>query len=173
MSDVCFESLAPALGVESSIEFAMASQFGDAHGVIVVTRVQMCCVEPPMVAVAIRKGRPIEPIIRDARSFSLSRLDPSDVYTSRKLRTLDEHEEDPLGLIRTDTIVSGAPCLVRSPAVLDCEVTRHFDLEGDHALYVGEVLAIRTSEVTHVYREQIEEQDEDASMIAASEFSAA
>ncbi|MHC4975391.1 MAG: flavin reductase family protein [Planctomycetota bacterium] len=173
MSDVCFESLAPGLGVETSIEFAMASQFGDAEGVIVVRRVQMCCVEPPMVAVAIRKGRPIEPIIRDARAFSLSRLDPGDVYTSRKLKTIDEHEEDPLALIRTDSLVTGMPCLSRSPAVLDCEVVRHFDLEGTHALYVGEVLAVRTPTLAHVYRERRIEEDLDEAMINASEFTAA
>lgn len=172
MSDVCFEALAPALGVESSISFAMASQFEDSHAVIVVKRVQLCCVEPPMVAVAIRKGRRIEPIIRDSRAFSLSRLDPADTYTYRKLRSADEHEDDPLALIATDTIVSGAPCLINTTSVIDCEVVRHFDLEGDHELYIGEVLAVRTQEMTHIYRESIDDVANESSASAA-EFNAA
>ena len=178
MPDVCFEAMAPALGIESSVVFAMASQFADARAVIVVKRVQLCCVVPPMVAVAVRKGRPIEVIIRDSRSFSLSRLDPAESFTYRKLHTADEHDDDPLALIPSDVIMTGSPCLVKSPSVIDCEVVRHFDLEGDHELYIGEVIAVRTQEFTHVYRapEVVEaepdELDTDEQEVV-SEFSAA
>lgn len=39
--------------------------------------------------------------------------------------------------------MTGSPVLLRSIVAFDCEVVRHFDLEADHELFVGQVLASR------------------------------
>lgn len=135
---------AGALGFDSASAFALSSKFGRSRAVILVRWAQFCSVEPPMVAVALRKGRPIEPIIRDSHAFALSRLDPGEAFIRRKLETADEHADDPLDLIEHDALVTGSPCIRRALCSLDCEVVRHIDLEGDHELYVGQIVGVRT-----------------------------
>jgi flavin reductase (DIM6/NTAB) family NADH-FMN oxidoreductase RutF len=134
---------ASALGLDSGSVFALASKFGRSRAVIPVRWVQFCCVDPPMVAVSIRKGRPIEPLIRDSHAFALSRLDPDEGFIRRKLERADEHADDPLELIAHEAMVTGSPCITRALCCLDCEVIRHIDLEGDHELYVGQVVGVR------------------------------
>lgn len=135
---------AGALGFDSGSMFALASKFGRSRAVILVRWVQFCCVDPPMVAVSVRKGRPIEPIIRDSHAFALSRLDPNETFIWRKLQKADEHADDPLELIGHDALVTGSPCIDRALCSLDCEVVRHIDLEGDHELYVGQIVGMRS-----------------------------
>jgi flavin reductase (DIM6/NTAB) family NADH-FMN oxidoreductase RutF len=135
---------AGALGFDSGSVFALASEYGRSRSIILVRWVQFCCVDPPMVAVPVRKGRPIEPIIRDSHAFALSRLDPAEAFIWRKLQRADEHADDPLELIDYDGLVTGAPCIKRAQCSLDCEVVRHIDLEGDHELYVGQIVGMRS-----------------------------
>jgi flavin reductase (DIM6/NTAB) family NADH-FMN oxidoreductase RutF len=49
--------------------------------------------------------------------------------------------EDPFEAIPTRTLATGAPILVTGIAALDCEVSRHIDFDGDHELYIGQVIA--------------------------------
>jgi len=135
---------AGALGFDSGSVFALASKYGRSRAVILVRWAQFCCVDPPMVVVSVRKGRPIEPIIRDSHAFALSRLDPSEAFIWRKLQKADEHADDPLELIDCDALATGSPCIRRALCSLDCEVVRHIDLEGDHELYVGQIVGMRS-----------------------------
>lgn len=135
---------AVALGFDSGSVFALASEFGRSRSIILVRWVQFCCIDPPMVAVSVRKGRPIEPIIRDSHAFALSRLDPAESFIWRKLHKADEHADDPLELIQYDRLATGSPCIRRALCSLDCEVVRHIDLEGDHELYVGQIVGMRS-----------------------------
>jgi len=128
-------------GLTEGSLYALAAKFGRSRAVVPVRWVQCCGVDPPMVVVALRKGRPIEPIIRDSRAFAVSRLDPREGYIRRKLTRADEHADDPLELIEHRSLVTGSPCLTRALCSLDCEVVRHIDMDGDHELYIGRIVA--------------------------------
>jgi flavin reductase (DIM6/NTAB) family NADH-FMN oxidoreductase RutF len=47
---------------------------------------------------------------------------------------------DPFDSLEVETMWTGAPLLKRCRAAFDCEVVRHFDLEADHELYVGQIV---------------------------------
>lgn len=101
-----------------------------------------CSTEPLLVGVASRKGHGIEPIIRDSRHFALCLIDPSDKLMARKFCSMSR-EADAFDSLPVETLVSGSPIIKRSVLAFDCEVVRHFDMEADHELYIGRVLAAR------------------------------
>ncbi len=141
--DVTAPKLEQALG-SALAPFVMTSAFEDRRTGVVVKNVLQCADEPLLICVAARKGHWIEPLIRDSRVFAVCRLDPEDRLARRRFaddRT--EDQGDPFDGLPVSRLKTGAPILDRSTAVLDCEVVRHFDLEADHELYIGQVLAVK------------------------------
>ena len=122
----------------------LTAAWGGRRGAMQVLSAQPCSIEPPMVCVAARSGHWIQPLIRDSHVFGLSSLGSSDRVLRRRLteggagRAWDLLECAPL-----ERLVSPAPVLAHAQLVLDCEVVRHLDIESDHSLYVGRVLAAR------------------------------
>jgi flavin reductase (DIM6/NTAB) family NADH-FMN oxidoreductase RutF len=109
-----------------------------------VLSVQRCSIEPRLVAVAARKGHPIEPVIRDSHAFAICTIEQSQKLVLRKFSTEPGPDaEDPFDSFTIGRLVTGSPVLARCAAVLDCEVVRHFDLEADHENFVGLVVAAR------------------------------
>ena len=109
----------------------------------VVRSVQACAGEPMLVCVAAPTGHAIEPIIRDSHHFGLCLIDPGDALVLRQFGAGGRITADPFDCLPVEVMVSGAPIIKRSIAALDCEVVRHLDLEADHELYIGRVLAGR------------------------------
>lgn len=101
--------------------------------------VQQCSSNPPMVMVAMPKGQPIVPLIRDSRSFALCRIANDDCYLLRKFGSPLDRSEDPFVTLRTLRCVTGSPIIHRAISFLDCEVVRHLDFDTDHRLYVAQV----------------------------------
>lgn len=131
---------ARALGLIPSGLYAMTAAYDGERSAVLVSWVQQCSFEPPMVAVASPKGRPIAPLIRDSHSFALCQFRRDDAFL---LRTLSREDSDPrevLDPIRCEALATGSPCITRATAVLDCEMMRHIDLDGDHELYIGLVV---------------------------------
>ena len=54
-----------------------------------------------------------------------------------------EEHHDPFDALAVLTLETGAPILRTSPVAFDCEVVRHGDMDADHELYIGRVLAAR------------------------------
>ena len=124
--------------------FLMAAAYDEIRAGTIVYSVQSCGHEFPLLCVAVRTGHPIEPIIRDSRCFALSWLEESCKLVSRKFdRDAEEDLGDPFDAIAVETLETDSPVLCSSPLVFDCEVLRHFDLEADHELYIGQVVACR------------------------------
>lgn len=115
------------------------------HGILVASE------SPPLVVVAARKGHAIDPVIRDARCFALGIVDPDDKLIRRRFRfadtavspRADPEAEDPFNAFPEQRLVTGSPILDRCRVWLDCQVARHFDLESEHELFVGLVVAVR------------------------------
>jgi flavin reductase (DIM6/NTAB) family NADH-FMN oxidoreductase RutF len=135
------DSRSEALSLIPHGSFLLTAAYGEIRGGIVARWIQQVSSVPPLVVVAIEKGQPLSPIIRDARRFVLCQLAPED----RILRRLFEGERadsvDPFLGLNCLKAPSGAPIPTRAMAWLDCELTRHLDVEGNCELYIGLVHA--------------------------------
>ncbi len=117
--------------------FLLTGAFGDMRGATLVRWVQQVASNPPMLVIAIEKGLPLSPIIRDSRGFALCLIAANDPVCTRLFRQLPEHTQDPMISIPCMKTPSGAPVPLRATAWFDCEIMRHFDIEADHEVYIG------------------------------------
>ncbi|MBL9141268.1 MAG: flavin reductase [Phycisphaerae bacterium] len=116
--------------------FLLTSSYGDQRGGVPVKWVQQCCDTPPMVMVAVEKGHALSPVIRDSRAFAVCQLDPADRGTLRSFEQQQPGMDPFVGVLATQA-PSGAPVPCRALAFVDCELSRHVDIDGDHEIYVG------------------------------------
>jgi flavin reductase (DIM6/NTAB) family NADH-FMN oxidoreductase RutF len=117
--------------------FLLTGAFGEMRGAALVRWVQQVASNPPMLVVAIEKGQPLSPIIRDSRGFALCLISDSDPVFTKLFRQMPEHTQDPMMSIPCTKTPSGAPVPLRTTAWFDCEIMRHFDIEADHEVYIG------------------------------------
>lgn len=136
--------LVEALAMLPDGVFIITSRFEDDRSGLRVLCAMPCATEPVLVAVAARKGHSIEPLIRDSHHFALCVVSPDDRLLLHKFPMgAEPRGGDPFDAIPTLNLGSGSPVPARCPAAFDCEVVRHFDLDADHEIYVGQVLAVR------------------------------
>ncbi|MFO0829552.1 MAG: flavin reductase family protein [Phycisphaerales bacterium] len=121
--------------------FVLTAAFGDYRGGVIVRWVQQVSSVPPLVIVAIEKGQPLSPLIRDSRRFALCQLPEGDRILLKIFEPDRDDPTDPFLGLATIKAPSGSPVPVRAAAWLDCELTRHLDVEGNCELYVGLVHA--------------------------------
>lgn len=130
----------------------MTSEFEGERAGVLVRSIQVCCTDPVLISIVIPRGHAVDPLIRDSHAFAVCLLDERDRLVSRKFvhdpkpegaTEPDESREDPFDSFKVTTLLTGSPIINRCDAVLDCEVVRHFDLEADHEIFVGHVLAAR------------------------------
>jgi flavin reductase (DIM6/NTAB) family NADH-FMN oxidoreductase RutF len=121
--------------------FVMTAHCEGRRGAVPVKWVQQCADSPPMVMVALQKGLPIEPMVRDSRSFALCQISADDRFLLRKFGNGADHGEDPLVALLTSSAPSGSPILDRALTYLDCEIVRHVELDCDFRIYVAQVNA--------------------------------
>lgn len=148
MSDRVFAKISAALGRLPAGTFVLTSCHDGKRAGVLVNWVQRCAEEPLLISVAAMKGHRIEPIIRDSHSFAVCMIDAGNKLVQHKfrMRAMCEEDSDPFDAIGVCTMVTGAPVLRSCLLALDCEVVRHFDLEADYELYVGQVIAARFGE---------------------------
>jgi flavin reductase (DIM6/NTAB) family NADH-FMN oxidoreductase RutF len=123
----------------------LTSAFDRRRAGVLVHWVMQCAADPVYVCVGVRTGHRIEPLIRDSHAFALCLIDRRERLVLRTFGAEQGGETDPFDAFAVATCVTGSPVLERSVAAFDCEVVRHIDLESDHELYVGQVLAARTA----------------------------
>lgn len=147
--DITDAKIRAALGMLPEAQFVMTSSYEDKRAGVRLRSVQRCADEPVLLAVASRKGHAIDPLIRDSRAFAICLIDPADRLLARAFPPAqqdpepDEDEHDPFDAIQTEELATGSPLITRAVAAFDCEVVRHFDLEADHELFVGQVMAVK------------------------------
>ena len=144
--------IAEALGAFASPRLVLTCAYDGVRAGLRARSAQVCSDQPPLIGVSVRKGHAIDPIIRDSRSFAVCVVDPEDKLLSRKFPEPGEPapgEEDgaqdntAFDAIGCLVLKTGAPVFKRALAAFDCEVVRHFDLEADYEIYVGQVVAAR------------------------------
>ena len=78
--------------------YVMTSAHGDVRKGIYVEWVQQCAENPPMVVIAIRKGQPLSPLIRDSKRFALCQLPDSNNVLESLVTSALELDEDSVSL---------------------------------------------------------------------------
>jgi flavin reductase (DIM6/NTAB) family NADH-FMN oxidoreductase RutF len=130
-----------ALATVPAAQFLITTAFGDIRDGRIIERVQQCGTQPPMLLVAMEKGHPLSPLIRDSRTFAISLLDPSERSLQRVFGPERRIGDDPFLTYPHDVGTLGAPIVKRAVAWFDCEVVRHLDMETNFELYIGVVHA--------------------------------
>ncbi|HMN95516.1 MAG TPA: flavin reductase [Phycisphaerales bacterium] len=138
------QAVVDALGAVPSASYVLTSAHDGCRSGSLVRWVQRCSDLPPMVMVAHRKGHPVEPLIRDSRTFALCRLDDRDLLLRRTFETERCHGDDPFISVPARCAPGGSPVLSRAHSYIECELLRHLDIECDYELYVG---IVRTAEI--------------------------
>ena len=142
MDDKTRQNVGAAIGRIPSGLFILTAQHEDHRAGILVSWVQQVCFQPPMVSVAIAKGRAIMPLISESRRFGLCQLAKGDKVLTRKFAPgLDSSEDPLLGFELVHNTALGLPILASALGYLECELTCHMDVEGDHDLFIGLVRA--------------------------------
>ena len=122
--------------------FILTARHEDRRMGMVASWVQQAGLEPPMVSVAVAKGRQVMPLISESRHFGLCQVSAGDKMLVRHFSQPLVPGEDPfMGLGLLPPLVPGLPILADSLCYLECEVTCHMDVEGDHDIFVGAVRA--------------------------------
>ena len=143
--DEAKRGIAQPLGKVPSGLFILTARHEDKTAGMLASWVQQVCFAPPMVSVAIAKGRSIMPLISGSRKFGLCQLRKSEKVIHRKFSShgTDLSEDPFLGFeMASDTALS-LPILAQCLSYLECVVACHIDVEGDHDLFVGQVMAGR------------------------------
>lgn len=130
-----------ALKILAGSPCVMTAAFEFKRSGILIARVMQCADVPPCIAIATPKGHRLSTLIRDSRAFSVNVIDLQQRLIIKKFTRDDE--SDPFDVLETRTLVTGAPAILKAKAAIDCEVMRHFDLESDFEMYVGQVLAAK------------------------------
>lgn len=136
------EAVGLAMGRLPSGIFVLTASANDKRMGIIVSFVQQACLNPPMVTVALAKGRPIMPLISESRKFGLCQLADNDKIMVRKFAKFNDAAitEDPfLGFELLTGVLPNLPILANTLSYLECELVSHMDIEGDHDLFVGAV----------------------------------
>ena len=121
-------------------DFLLTAGLGDFRGGILARWIQQVSAAPPMVLVAIEKGQPLSPIIRDARFFGLCEPRQDDRLLRKNFGENDDEprpEGDPFIGMPLHITGHGVPIPRRVASWLECELVRHLDVEGSCELYVG------------------------------------
>ncbi len=141
-----------ALGLLPSSRFVLTAAFDGDRGGYPLKWVQRVSVTPACIAVAIPKGHPTVPLVRDARAFAICLIGDDDRRTYRRFELAASAARDPDGstalldpfdALAVEEGETGSPLIVSAQASFDCVLRSHVDFDADHELYVGEVVGAR------------------------------
>ncbi len=127
-------------------EFLLTAAEGRRSNGVLVDFVGQCANDPPMLVVATAKGQVLTPIIRDSRAFAVSLITNANRPLARRFTKSSVEVEDPFIGLPTETTTRGIPILGRTTAWFECELIRHFDIDADCELYVGNVSDVMISD---------------------------
>ncbi|MFO1519116.1 MAG: flavin reductase family protein [bacterium] len=133
------DSIGKALGrIASGVGILTALHQKEA-GAMLSSWFQQTSFDPPMISVAVKKGRSVGEMIQASGKFVLNLL-----HTGQKNMLVHfgkgfDSGQDPFQGIAIEKHKTGLPILKEALCFLECEL-RHVHPAGDHVLYVGEVI---------------------------------
>jgi 3-hydroxy-9,10-secoandrosta-1,3,5(10)-triene-9,17-dione monooxygenase reductase component len=138
LNDPARQSIGKALGRIPSGVFILTAQHENRRDAMMASWVQQAGFGPPMVSVALAKGRDVAELIRAGKRFALSII-PGDDKALMKHYARLKSGDDPFAGVRTHPAPSGVPILSDALAFLDCRLLHVFDITSDHDIYIAEV----------------------------------
>ncbi len=127
------------LNLVPATSFLLTSAFGELRSGVIVRCVQQVAMHPPMLLVAMEKGQPLSPIIRDSRNFAICVLAKDDRVTTKIFATSPDQGIDAFLTIPNLVVPGGSPVPLRALGYIACELVRHLDIEADYEVYIGMV----------------------------------
>jgi flavin reductase (DIM6/NTAB) family NADH-FMN oxidoreductase RutF len=140
------DSFAAALGRIPSSLFILTVRHEDRRMGMLVSWVQQIGFDPPMISIAVGKGREVLPLISETKRFALSQLAQGDKNTLRRFASRPEEGQDPflgvdlIPINPRDPEAPTLPVLAAAAGYLECQVVYHYDVEGDHDLFIAKVV---------------------------------
>jgi flavin reductase (DIM6/NTAB) family NADH-FMN oxidoreductase RutF len=103
--------------------------------------------EPPMISVALRKGRYTSPGIKQNGTFSVNIASAEMATVVDWVGTKSGHKVDKSGVFTTFYgDLKTAPMIQEAPINMECRLFKIIDLEGTHELFIGEIIQCYASE---------------------------
>ena len=134
------KSIGMALGRIPSGLFVLTAKNEHLRTGMLASWVQQVSFKPPMVSVAVAKGRYIMPLISESRRFGLCQLPQGEKIIMRKFASSGSPTDDPfLGFEMINDTVTNVPILANVLSYLECDLTCHMDVEGDHDIFIGTI----------------------------------
>jgi len=133
-------SIGRALGRVVSGVYILTARHNDQASAIMASWVQQASFDPPVVAVAIAKNRPISKIIRESNRLGLS-IVPNDDKSLMKHYARLKANDDPFAGMNVKESPRGLPIMADALAFMDCRLMSICDFGGDHELFIAEVLS--------------------------------
>jgi flavin reductase (DIM6/NTAB) family NADH-FMN oxidoreductase RutF len=121
--------------------YVLTAGSGAAATGMLVSWVQQVAFEPPALIVALRRGRPLEALVRAQRAFCLAVIDEQSRSLLAHFARGFEAGEPAFAGVDLAHSQAGIPYPARAQAHLDCRVRGVVDDWGDHAVVCGEVVA--------------------------------
>ncbi len=134
------KDVSQALGRIPQGLFVMSARHEQGAQGVVVSWVQQVSFNPPLVMVALQKGRAIVPLVHGSKSFALNQVTSDDKLLLKTFTRSQAADDDAFEAVRTLRRTTGSPILTKAQAFMDCELVRHIDVEGDHDLYIGKII---------------------------------
>ena len=141
MTEEAKHSIGKALGKVPSGVYILTAAHGGQSSALMVSWVQQAAFSPPAVSIAIASDRPARKLIDAGGAFALSILAKADNHLMKKYARGIPEGEDPFAGVTTGTTPGGAIYLADALAWLECRLIRSCEFDGDHDIYVAEIVA--------------------------------
>ena len=133
------EQISKSLGrIVSGVGILTTSGKGG-EGAMLASWFQQASFEPPMITVAIKKGRPVSEILQSSKKFVLNILHTGQKNMIAHFGKGFELGQDPFKGITTEKHKTGIPILKEALCFIECELKEVYPT-GDHQVYVGHVV---------------------------------
>ena len=152
------EGYDPALGRVASGIYILTVGTGEQATGMLASWVMQAGFEPPMVSVAVKKGRYVQQWLTEGQTFALNIVAEKQFDMLKHFGSGFDIGEPAFEGINVDTEVGEVPVLTDCLGHLQCEATAHAD-SGDHRIFIAKVLrgslhaeaeATGTQPMTHI-----------------------
>lgn len=134
------QQLGAALGRVPSGLFILTAQQGDAETGLLVSWVQQCGIDPPLVSVAVKRDRPVSAWLTEGSTFVLNVLDDAQTDMVAHFGRGFKLGEPAFEGLEVERGEGGVPILSEALACLHCRIINRSPA-GDHDLVVAQVMA--------------------------------
>ena len=117
----------------------MTARHGDDAVASTMTWAMQCSFDPPLVAVAVKRGTRTFDLVQAARAFAIHVIGAGQQEIASLFFKHVGIEGDKIGGLPFTAGVTGSPILVGLPGYLECKVIEFVE-RGDHPLFVAEVV---------------------------------